>query len=80
MVRAYSNSARLTLQAMELIEYVETEVIELTIPYDKQRQLEYDLKQNERAKIIAREFSSELKYTISIPKEYKSELLASLKI
>ena len=78
LVRAYSQSARLVIQEAEIIEFLETETIEFTIEYEKQRQLEYDLKQFERIKILEREFSAYLRYKISIPKADKQSLLEKL--
>ena len=78
LVRAYSQSARLVIQEAEIIEFLETETIEFIIDYEKQRQLEYDLKQFERAKVLEREFSAKLRYKISIPKTDKKALLEKL--
>ena len=80
LVRAYSNGARLVLGKADIIEYVETEIIEFEISYDKQRQLEYDLERFEKSQIIDREFSDKLRYKIAIAKDKKEELLARLQI
>ena len=80
LVRAYSHSARLVVQEADIIEFLETEIIEFTIEYEKQRQLEYDLKQFEHTKILEREFSANLRYKISIPKADKKSLTEKLNI
>ena len=68
LVRAYSQSARLVIQNADLIEFLELEIIEFETSYENQRQLEYDLKNLKRIKVINREFSEQLKYQISISK------------
>ena len=80
LVRAYSQGARLVVQNSEIIEFLESEIIAFTVTYEKQRQLEYDLKQFEGIKIIEREFSDQLSYKISIPISIKPLLMQKLKI
>ncbi len=66
LVRAYSKSLTEALNHSELVELNKGYKIEIIIPYDKQKDLDYLLKDKS---VISKEYDLDIKYTINIKKE-----------
>lgn len=71
LVRAYSNSVRDALLKKEVTTLVDGLEIEIKIPYDKTKQLDYILKD---IKEITKIYQDEVIYKLKIKKEFLSEL------
>jgi len=77
LVRAYGNCAKQAIASCELYPHVEYETISVTIPYDRLELLEYQLKKLE-GYIESRSYVASVELTISLPREHKGKLLATL--
>ena len=66
LVRAYTKSVKETLHKTELINLIEGLKIEIIYNYDKQKEIDYLLKDNI---IINKEFLEQIKYTVLISKK-----------
>lgn len=66
LIRAYSKSVKEALRNSKLIELVPGHEIELTFPYNKQKEIDYILKEY---KIINKEYLESIIYNVLIPKE-----------
>ena len=73
LVRAYSSSVRETLKKVDKILLIEGVQVEIIIPYEKQNELNYILKNSE---IIDKNFTDKIKYTVNC----SDDILEKLKI
>lgn len=71
LVRAYSSSVRDTLKKAEKILLIEGVQIKITIPYDRQNELNYILKDSE---IVDKTFTDKVTYIINCSKEMSEKL------
>lgn len=71
LVRAYSSSVRDTLKKADKILLIEGVQIKITIPYDKQNELNYILKDSE---IVDKTFTDKVTYIINCSKEMLEKL------
>ncbi len=71
LVRAYSSSVRDTLKKADKILLIEGVQIKITIPYDKQNELNYILKDSE---IVDKTFTDKVTYIINCSKEMSEKL------
>lgn len=71
LVRAYSSSVRDTLKKADKILLIEGVQIKITIPYDKQNELNYILKDSE---IVDKTFEDKVTYIINCSKEVLEKL------
>lgn len=71
LVRAYSSSVRDTLKKADKILLIEGVQIKITIPYDRQNELNYILKDNE---IVDKTFTDKVTYIINCSKEMSEKL------
>lgn len=71
LVRAYSSSVRDTLKKADKILLIEGVQIKITIPYDKQNELNYILKDSE---IVDKTFTDKVTYIIHCSKEMSKKL------
>ena len=71
LVRAYSSSVRDTLKKAEKILLIEGVQIKITIPYDRQNELNYILKDSE---IVDKTFTDKVTYIINCSKEMSKKL------
>lgn len=71
LVRAYSSSVRDTLKKADKILLIEGVQIKITIPYDKQNELNYILKDSE---IVDKTFTDKVTYIINCSKEMSKKL------
>lgn len=71
LVRTYAKSVREAIKEDNLQELVEGYIIEINTTYENQKDLEYLLKNN---KIISKDYSTLVKYTIEIEKETLEQL------
>ncbi len=72
LTRAYSKSVRDTIKISNLIELIEGKKIELTFSYDKEKQINYILKDEQ---IIKKDYSDNITYIVLI----KNEILDNIK-
>lgn len=71
LVRAYSSSVRDTLKKADKILLIEGVQIKITIPYDRQNELNYILKDSE---IVDKTFTDKVTYIINCSKEMLEKL------
>ena len=71
LVRAYSSSVRDTLKKADKILLIEGVQIKITIPYDRQNELNYILKDSE---IVDKTFTDKVTYIINCSKEMSEKL------
>lgn len=71
LVRAYSSSVRDTLKKADKILLIEGVQIKITIPYDRQNELNYILKDSE---IVDKTFTDKVTYIINCSKEMSKKL------
>lgn len=71
LTRAYSKSVRDTIKISNLIELIEGKKIEITFTYDKEKQINYILKDEQ---IIKKDYSDNITYIVLI----KNEILDSI--
>ena len=71
LVRAYSSSVRDALKKADKILLIEGVQIKITIPYDKQNELNYILKDSE---IVDKTFTDKVTYIINCSKEMSEKL------
>lgn len=71
LTRAYSKSVRDTIKISNLIELIEGKKIEITFTYDKEKQINYILKDEQ---IIKKDYSDNVTYIVLI----KNEILDSI--
>ena len=71
LVRAYSSSVRDTLKKADKILLIEGVQIKITIPYDRQNELNYILKDSE---IVDKTFTDNVTYIINCSKEMSEKL------
>ena len=71
LVRAYSSSVRDTLKTANKVLLIEGVQIEITIPYEKQNELNYILKET---KIIDKSFTDKITYIVNCDKEILNKL------
>lgn len=71
LVRAYSSSVRDTLKKADTILLIEGVQIKITIPYDRQNELNYILKDSE---IVDKTFTDKVTYIINCSKEMSEKL------
>ena len=71
LVRAYSSSVRDALKKADRILLIEGVQIKITIPYDKQNELNYILKDSE---IVDKTFTDKVTYIINCSKEMSEKL------
>lgn len=71
LVRAYSSSVRDTLKKADKILLIEGVQIKITIPYDRQNELNYILKNSE---IVDKTFTDKVTYIINCSKEMSEKL------
>jgi len=71
LVRAYSSSVRDALKKADKILLIEGVQIKITIPYDKQNELNYILKDSE---IVDKKFTDKVTYIINCSKEMSEKL------
>lgn len=71
LVRAYSSSVRDTLKKADKILLIEGVQIKITIPYDRQNELNYILKDSE---IVDKTFEDKVTYIINCSKEMSEKL------
>lgn len=71
LVRAYSSSVRDTLKKADKILLIEGVQIKITIPYDRQNELNYILKDSE---IVEKTFTDKVTYIINCSKEMSEKL------
>lgn len=71
LVKAYSSSVRDTLKKADKILLIEGVQIKITIPYDRQNELNYILKDSE---IVDKTFTDKVTYTINCSKEMSEKL------
>lgn len=75
LTRAYSNTAKHTIEACSLIKYIEYINIRLTIDYKQMQHLEYQLKKL-KGTITAQDFSENITLLIDLPIQNKASLTA----
>ena len=66
LVRAYSKSVRDSIISSEMIEVVKGICVDVKVPYDEQKNMDYLLKDY---KIINKEFLEDITYKVLIPKD-----------
>ena len=66
LTRAYGNSAKQVIEAAEIMEYVEYEIIRLRLNYNQLQSFEYHLKKLD-GRIIQKEFSEQVELVVSLP-------------
>lgn len=71
LVRAYSKSAKHCLEKAQIIELIKGYLLEITIPYEEIKSLEYLTKNQE---VVEKKFESQVKYIIKVSKEFLSTL------
>lgn len=65
LVRAYSHSARLAIEAAKIIPFTRTQSVALSLNYDEQKNLAYNLKRF-NGEILATSYEHKVHYTIAI--------------
>lgn len=66
LTRAYGNSAKKAIEAAEMMEHVEYEILRLKLDYNRLQAFEYHLKKLD-GKILQKEFSDQVKLVVSLP-------------
>ena len=69
LVRAYSHSARLAIEAAKIIPFMQTVVVAVSVAYDEQKNLAYQVKQLNGV-INSTTYESKINYTICIEETY----------
>jgi uncharacterized YigZ family protein len=72
LVRAYSHSARLAIEAAKIIPFTQTISVALSLDYNEQKDLTYNLKRF-NAKILATSYEHQVNYTITIEQSHYEE-------
>ncbi len=75
LTRAYGNIAKQTIEAAEIIDYIETVELHLILDYSQLQSLEYHLKKLD-GEIINQEFSDQVRTHIKLPKRHRDGLLS----
>ena len=77
LTRAYGNTARMAIEAAEIIDYVVMEKVQLKLAYNQMPRLEYLLKKL-KGRIVEQNFSERISVLIELPADNKDTLLQEL--
>jgi uncharacterized YigZ family protein len=75
LTRAYGNTAKLALDAVQVYPYVEMATLHLTLDYAQMQPLEYQLKKL-GGEIVQQAFTEQIRLTVQLPVAREDELLA----
>ena len=76
LIRAYSNSVSLCLKKTEIIEYQETFIIKVSVPYSKISVIENKIQKDN---LLKKEYNDTIDYTLAVSKD-KLEILKEYQI
>lgn len=67
LTRAYGNIAKQVIDSAEIVEYVETVVLQLSLAYNQLQMLEYQLKKLQ-GEIVQQDFAEQIQVRVQLPK------------
>ena len=74
LTRAYGQTAKLAIEAAELLPYIEQTIVHLTLDYKQVQALEYWLKKN-GGEIIKQDFAEQVRIAVRLPEQQAQDLL-----
>ena len=74
LTRAYGQTARLAIEAAELVPYIEHTIVDLTLDYKQVQALEYWLKKN-GGEIVKQDFAAQVRISVRLPEQHAQDLL-----